>query len=100
MVAAIEPDPSGSDVSLLALETGGEVGRGRLLDLLAAAELTPSWLATRRDTATGPALHLLAVDGFLPAHEPRLARALNAAREHVLRSAWLGSYARPLPAGG
>ena len=47
-----------------------------------------------------PALHLLALDGFLPAHEPRLAHALNGAREHVLRSAWLGSYARPLPAGG
>ena len=100
VVAAIEPDPSGADVSLLAIETGGEVGRDRLLDLLAGADSTPSWLATRRDAATGTALHLLALDGFLPAHEPRLAQTLNAAREHVLRSAWLGSYARPLPAGG
>lgn len=100
VVGAIEPEPSGADVSLLAAETPAEVGRARLLDLLTAADLVPRWLATQRYPPTGTALHLIELDGFLPPHDPRLAQAVDAGRARVLRSVLLGSYARPLVAGG
>lgn len=99
VVGAIEPEPSGADLSLVAVQTAGEVGRARLLDLLAAADLVPRWLATERYPETATALHLVEVDGFLQPHDPRLAQAMQQANGHVLRSVWLGSYARPLAAG-
>jgi chorismate mutase len=100
VVGAIEPEPSGDDASLVAVETVAEVSRARLLEPLGAAGLGPRWLATRRQAETGRALHLLELDGFLAPHDLRLDQALAGAREHVLRCVRLGGYARPLPAGG
>jgi chorismate mutase/prephenate dehydratase len=99
VVGAIEPEPSGADASLVAIETPVEVGRARLLDLLAAAGLVPLWLATRRHAETGRALHLFELEGFLLPHDQRLAQAADVGRAHVLRGVWLGGYARPLVGG-
>src|SRR3954447_9819282 len=96
VVGAIEPEASGDDLTLLAMETPPQVGRGRLLDLLAGAGLMPRWLATRRQGEMELAIHLIELDGFLAPGDQRLADALAAGREHVLRSLWLGGYARPL----
>lgn len=96
VVGAMEPDPSGADISLLAVETAEHVGRARLLAGMGASS---RWLATRRCPDTGLAQHLLELEGFFTSAAPLPATALAAAREHVLRSTWLGSYARPLPAG-
>ena len=96
VVASIEPEPSGDDIGLVAIETIGEVSRGTLVDLLAAASLEPRWLATCVDRERGITVHLIEVDGFLPPHAPTLNTALVGVREHVLRSVVLGSYARPL----
>jgi chorismate mutase len=100
VVGAIEPEPSGDDASLVAVQTIEEVSRARLLEPLLAAGMAPRWLASRRLAEDGEALHLLELDGFLAARDPRFEQALASAREHVLRCVWLGGYARPLPAGG
>ncbi|MEK0084040.1 chorismate mutase [Benzoatithermus flavus] len=99
VVGAIEPEPSGDDVSLIAVETVEDVSRARLLELLGAAGQAPRWLAGRRRSEAGHALHLLELDGFPMPHDPRLDHVLAHAREHVLRCVWLGGYARPLPVG-
>ena len=97
VVGAIAPDPSDADVSLLAVETTADLGRARLLDLLAAWR--PRWAATEDRGQDDRARHLLELDGFLAPPQPDLAEALRSASPHVLRTAWLGSYARPLSAG-
>ena len=99
VVGAIAPEPSGLDRTLLAVETPAEVGRARLLDIMAVAGLGPGWLATSRPGDSEPAVHLLELEGFVVPHDQRLARALGGAREHVLRGVWLGGYARPLVDG-
>lgn len=96
VLGAIEPEPSGADLTLLALETSAGVGRDRLLDALAAPELAPRVLATLRPQSVARAQHLIEVDGFLAPGAPPLAGALAEARPLVLRCTWLGSYARPL----
>ena len=99
VVGAIAPEPSGADLSLLALETPAEVGRARLADALDAPELGPRVLATLRPPQGETALHLIELDGFVTPGDPPLARALGHARQLVLRSTWLGGYARPLAVG-
>jgi hypothetical protein len=99
VVGAIAPEPSGSDLTLLAVETPAGVSRARLLDILAAARLTSRWLTTSRPSESDTALHLLELDGFVVPHDQQLARTLGSAREHVLRGVWLGGYARPLVGG-
>jgi len=96
VVGAMEPDPSDADTSLLAVETSLEVGRARLLAGIGAS---PRWLATQRCPETGRAQHLLELEGFFSPTEPLPTDAQSTVREHVLRSTWLGSYARPLPTG-
>jgi hypothetical protein len=44
-------------------------------------------------------LHLIELDGFLVPDDSRVAAAWQASPGHVLRSAPLGGYARPLAAG-
>lgn len=100
VVGPIEPEPSGDDLALLAIETIGEVSRGTLVDLLAAAGREPRWLSTCTDRERGLTVHLVEVDGFLPPHAPEIGAALRSVREHVLRMVVLGSYARPLAEAG
>ena len=97
VVGAIEPEPSGDDLSLIVIETVDEVSRGRLVDLLSG--FAPRWLATRRYPGFGGALHLVELDGFPSSAEAGLEEALAGAGEQILRSVWLGSYARPLAGG-
>jgi chorismate mutase len=96
VVGAIEPEPSGADLSLLALETPGDVGRDRLLDALAAPRLAPRVLAKVPAPTGETTLHLIELDGFVTMADAPLVGALARADELILRSTWLGGYARPL----
>jgi chorismate mutase len=100
VVAALEPEPSGDDATLVGIETRrrDDLSRGRLVELLAAAGLGPRWLAATAPAGDAGPIHLVELAGYLGPGEPRLTAALAAAREHVLRAAWLGGYARPLAA--
>lgn len=97
VVGRLEPEPSGDDACVIAVETGDEISQGRLLDVLADAGLAPRWLAAWRP-AHGGAVHLLELEGRLRL-EGDPGGALAGGREHVLRVVWLGGYARPLAGG-
>jgi chorismate mutase / prephenate dehydratase len=93
----LEPEPSGDDLTLLAIEAGTGVSRGRLRDLLQGAGLEPSWLAAWRCSDPPQAVHLVEIGSFVFQGDERVAEVLNAARGEVLRIVSVGGYPRPLP---
>lgn len=90
VVAALDPDASGDDRTLIALEVDGEGSHARLSTALAAAGLPPRYLLLRRTPGQGT-LALVEVDGFLASDDARLDR-IDALRPPVI----LGAYAVPL----
>jgi chorismate mutase len=85
-IAAIAPEPTGRDRTLLRLEAGDDHTRPRITAALAAIGLKPRWLL-RRDLPNPMAL--AEVEGFLTPDDPRLA-ALPFPRIQIL-----GAYAEP-----
>lgn len=96
VVARIEPEPSGDDVSLLAIWVSGEISRARLTELLNQAELPGHSIAGQRDSEARAELHLMEVAGFLTPDDARLSGFLELARSHVQSVVPLGAYARPM----
>jgi chorismate mutase len=94
-----EIEPSGDDLTPLAIEAEQGLSRGGLRELLATAKLNPGWAATWRPDPPAPAVHLVEVDSFVAAADPRLGALQHAARGEVLRAIPLGGYARPLSPG-
>jgi chorismate mutase / prephenate dehydratase len=95
VIAAVEPDPSESDRSLLGLELGPDVSRPRLAAALTAAGFAPGMMLLCRDQGAS-AVHALAeVDGFVTDDDPRLARLNDGLRRQVV----LGAYAIPETGG-
>ncbi len=90
VVAAIAPDPSGNDRSLLGLELDPDLSRARLGSALAAAGLEPGNVILRRDA--GAAHALVEVAGFVADDDPRLARLGAVLRTPVV----IGAYAVPV----
>jgi len=90
VVAAVAPDASGQDRSLIGLELTGESSRARLSAALTAAGLVPLSSILRRDPAATTAL--VEVEGLVTESDPRLARLGEVARAPVL----LGAYAVPV----
>jgi chorismate mutase / prephenate dehydratase len=92
VIAAVAPDASGADRSLLGLELPLEVSRARLTGVLAAVGLEPSQIILRRDPGASAADVLVEVDGFVVDDDPRLARLDTVLRLPVV----LGAYAIPV----
>jgi chorismate mutase len=91
VVAAVAPDPSAQDRTLIGMElAGAETSRARLGAALTVAGLTPRTTLLRRD---GPAAQaLVEVDGFVPDSDPRLSALGDVAHRPVV----LGAYAVPV----
>ena len=94
VIAAIAPDASGHDRSLLGLEIEHDMSRARLAQALVAAGLPPASAILRRDPGV-PAQALVEVDGYLTDDDPRLARLGASFRRPVV----LGAYAVPEDGG-
>ena len=92
----IEPEPSGDDLALLAIEAEGGVSRARLRDLLATVGLEAVWLAVNRPANLPQAVHLVEVSDFVAEGDQRLAEVKKAAKAEVLRIVPVGGYPRPL----
>lgn len=90
VVAAVAPDASGRDRSLIGLELTSESSRARLTAALTAADLPPLSTILRRDPAATTAL--VEVEGLVAEDDPRLARLGEVARRPVV----LGAYAVPV----
>jgi chorismate mutase/prephenate dehydratase len=96
VLAKVEPEPSGDDLTLLAIEAEAELSRVRLREAFQAAGLEGRWLTAAQVGDGGAAIHLVEVPGFVREPDPRLARALEPIRRLVLRTVPAGGYARPL----
>ena len=70
VVAAVQPDPTGRDRSLLRLEQTPGISRDTLLAVLEAAELSPSRVILNRGSSVPCAL--VEVEGFVQLSDPRL----------------------------
>lgn len=79
VVAAVPPDPSGADRTLLGLEFPVETSRARLSAAFAAAGLLPRFLLLRRDPDHAAARALVEVEGFVTSEDPRLPQVLAGA---------------------
>ena len=66
----LEIEPSGDDLTPLAIEAEQGLSRGGLRELLATANLNPGWAATWRPDPPAPAVHLVEVDSFVAAADP------------------------------
>lgn len=93
----IEPEQSGDDLALLAIEAESGVSRGRLRDLLLGAGLEPVWLAAWRASGAPEAVHLVEIGSFIHQGDERVAEVLSAGRGEILRIVPVGGYPRPLP---
>ncbi len=94
VVAAIAPDPSAQDRSLIGIELPLAVSRARLSTGLAAAGFIQVGTLMRRGGQVAYAL--IEVEGLVADGDPRLARIADADRPPVV----LGGYAVPIGFGG
>ncbi len=92
VVAAMAPDASRADRSLIALELPAEQSRAHLSAALAAAGFAGAQALLRRDPPVPEARALVDVDGFVTDDDPRLAALADALRPPVV----LGAYALPV----
>ena len=92
VVAAVAPDPSGADRSLLTLELPPGQSRARLAAALSAAGFSPGGTLLRRDARGTAAQALVEVEGFVTGADPRLAALPDLLRPPVV----LGAYALPV----
>jgi len=89
IIAAVAPDASGADRSLLGLELPLDVSHARLTAALTAAGFEPSQIILRRDPGATAADALADVDGFVADDDPRLGNLATVLRRPVV----LGAYA-------
>jgi len=94
VVAAIEPEASGDDCTLLVIVVANTVCAADIADAFLKAKFDSNPVAAF--AGDNDVAHLFEVAAFLGDGEPRVDRAL-ASLPDAPRAAWLGAYARPLP---
>jgi chorismate mutase len=92
VIAAVAPDASGADRSLLGLELPLEASRARLTGALVAAGFEPTQIILRRDPGAPAADVLVEVEGFVGDDDARLGALDTVLRRPVV----LGAYAIPV----
>jgi chorismate mutase-like protein len=90
-----DSEVTGSDRSLLVLETRAEMSRGRLLTALKAGGFDAAFIAAV-EQRPGASVNLLEVDGVVEPGDARLGEALAPLDAAVDRVSSLGGYASPL----
>jgi chorismate mutase-like protein len=87
-------EPTGNDRSLLVAEASRPISRSTIRDALNAAGLTPVFIQAFQELG-GPEQHLVEVEGFLAADDPRLAQLATSLGTES-RVIGIGGYAVPL----
>lgn len=96
VLAAVPAEATGDDRTLLAVEVGQDVSRGRLKDVLEAAGFATLQLRTHHLPGGGGAVHLVEVQGFVDAGDARLDAATLKLGESATRMLPIGAYATPI----
>ena len=91
----LDPEDSGCDRSFFVMESGTELSRSRLRDLLRGADLTVLDLQSRSEGGARW-LHLVEVEGCFGNSEPAIDRLRAAGEEALLQICPIGGYAAPL----
>ena len=95
VVAKIRFEPSGDDRSFIALDLGHEVSRTRIVDRSKEMGMIPRSLYSMRTKDKGNNLHLLEVEGYVAANDPKLAELLEKLEHPQGRCMCLGGYPTP-----
>ncbi|MBG03361.1 MAG: chorismate mutase [Rhodospirillaceae bacterium] len=90
-VGHMTPEATGDDRTAVVLETGGDLSRSGLADILSGAELPPTFLAP---TTAGARICYAEVEGFVGPDDPRLMMLLG--REAIEHITIIGTYATPI----
>ncbi|MCE2926340.1 MAG: chorismate mutase [Rickettsiales bacterium] len=94
-VAAIEPEETGQDRSIIVLEIAQEVSQSRLNATLESASLDAKWLQLVNPSA-GIRHHVLDVEGFLHDNHPQLKILYEQLDSALIKVYIFGSYAKPI----
>lgn len=98
-IAMIEPEPTGDDASILAIECVENVSRDRLREELVSSGLDDALIAAWQDPEEqGRALYLVLVEDFLRVDDPRLEAFRTLAGGTVRGTDIIGIYPRPISA--
>jgi chorismate mutase / prephenate dehydratase len=89
------PEPTGTDRSMLVIDTNREISRTRLFSVLKTGGLEPNFLAAVA-SAPDAAANLVELEGLVSPEDALLQKALVPLGAAVDRVCFLGSYARPL----
>jgi chorismate mutase/prephenate dehydratase len=95
-IAAISPEPSGDDQSLVAVDTSFDLSRARLTDSLKDVGLPGRLQAAHEQAGVEIRQHLFELDDFVADGDARLDALREKLGEAVDRVAVLGAYPRPL----
>ncbi|WP_026868463.1 chorismate mutase [Inquilinus limosus] len=99
-VAQIDPEPTGDDHALIAVEVTGDISRSRLKQTFEAAGLPPVAFWTRpARTPEDSAIHLVDVADFVAAGDGRLATLAGPLEELAPRIRLIGGFATPITIG-
>ena len=101
VVAMIAPEPSGDDISFLAIESSDAISRDRIKSTLAETGIDMIGAVVWHDDNGAPGRwQMIEVNGFLGAEDARLGRFAERMGEDVRRIAALGGHPRPPAATG
>jgi len=93
-------DPSGTDRSLLIVETQDQGSRARLLSRLAAAGFEVGFITTQATGDAAERRHLVEVDGYVGEDDARCRALMDANRADITQVLAVGAYAVPLDLAG
>ena len=96
VVAKLTPEPSGQDVTLMAIETDQDVSQARIVEQLGQCDFAPQPLAVQELAQTGQRLLLSELDGFVAADDGRLQAFRENLGDDLSRVAILGVYPKSL----
>ncbi len=97
VICPVVQEPTGRDRSFLCFEAAREMGLDRVAATLAEAGLPTTFVAVGHDAeGSGDWLHLVEVDDFVAADDPRLPGVLDSLGRPVKTVIPLGGYATPL----
>ncbi len=95
-IAALPPEETGEDHTLLGVELCEDTSRGRLKDCLEGVGLVATLFRTHHLADGRGSVHLALVEEFVAADDPRLTLLAEKMGEALVRVLPLGSYATPI----
>lgn len=96
-VGAVEPEPTGDDLSYLVLDVAHDTSQNRLTKIFADAGLKAHWLSISAHPAKDRRRHLVQIEDFIDSHAPIIRTLHDTLGDEILSYVHcLGSHARPL----